>query len=224
MPKPNQLSVFAFAAISIDTVKPSIVINSPVLFLSINFTPQMSLNVALSVLPRQQLLRHSGTMFLFHIASLKAEALHRFNTIAQLLFTTVPFVLLIHLAQQLLDRATDSFFVFVHLLSTQDLYFVNIMKLAITLLSHIPRGSILLLDVSLSVPLTSKFILLMLTFSPLLSRVAFHKLNFVGKSSINHQYQTRLICVEYFISRTVLASSVTTSITTANKSSDNTKP
>ena len=47
---PNHLSALVFAAISIDTVEPSIVINSPALYQSINFTPHKALNISLSVL------------------------------------------------------------------------------------------------------------------------------------------------------------------------------
>ena len=46
----DHLSAFAFAAISIDTIKPSIVINSLVFFLFIYFTSHMALNIDLSIL------------------------------------------------------------------------------------------------------------------------------------------------------------------------------
>ena len=74
------------------------------------------------------------------------------------------------------------------------------------LLPHISHRSILLLDVSLSVALTIKFVLLMLTFISLLSRLAFHKLNFLCKSFINLLACTR------------------PSTITANKSSDKIEP
>ena len=46
---PNHHGAFAFAVIYLGTVKPSIVINSLVFFLSINFTLHMDLNIALFV-------------------------------------------------------------------------------------------------------------------------------------------------------------------------------
>ena len=46
----NHLCAFVFADISVDTVRPSIVINLQVFFLSINFTSHMMLNIAFSVL------------------------------------------------------------------------------------------------------------------------------------------------------------------------------
>ena len=64
-----------------------------------------------------------------------------------------------------------------HLLWTQHLYVIHNMELAIALLPNLPHGFILLLDVSPSVPLTINFVLLMLTFLPLLSSAAFHKLS-----------------------------------------------
>ena len=47
---PYHLTAFAFAIISNDSTKPNISINSFVIFLSINLTPHMALNIALSVL------------------------------------------------------------------------------------------------------------------------------------------------------------------------------
>ena len=129
-----------------------------------------------------------------------AEALYHFKAIAQLLlfhgscYHTTTFC-----TNKTFIWVTDNFFLFMHLLGTQQLHLVRNMELVITFLSLIPHESILLFHLPPSVPLTINFVSLMLTCISFFFFVAFLKLNFLCKSSIDLLISTRSSAYSIFI-------------------------
>ena len=91
-----------------------------------------------------------------------------------------------------------------------------------TLLPQTPHGSILLLNSSPSDPPTITFVLLVLTFKPLLSSASFKFQNLCFKSTLVSLLRTKSSAYSTSLITLFLAFSVITSTTTANNSSDST--
>ena len=101
---------------------------------------------------------------------------------------------------------------------------VHSTALDITFVPHTPQGSILLSNVSSSIPLTINFVFPRLTLIPLLSNASLYSSKFSLNSSIVSPIRTKSSASRICFIQPFLAFSITSSITIANNKGDNTDP